>query len=433
MSEFADKSAERRQLQSLDRAELEQHQLARLNALLDQILPHNVFYAQKLARIKRPIKSLAAFAELPFTFKEELAASHAASDIANNHTWPAERYCRFHQTSGTSGRATTVLDTADDWQWILDCWEYVLDAAQITSHDRALMAFSFGPYIGFWGAYEALARRGALTIPCGGMSSIRRLEVARTHRPTVICCTPSYALHLIEVGLEHGIDVGQLGVRLLLLAGEPGGSVPPVRAKLQEAWNADVHDHSGATEVGPWGFGDLAGAGLYVIESEFIAEYLSLATGAAAAEGEESELVITTLGRTGCPVIRFRTGDIVRPIWNHGGENRFVLLSGGILGRNDDMLVVRGVNVFPSSIDHILRSFPEVVEYRATVHKVSEMDQLFIEVEDRLHQPDRIIQEITLRLGLRAEVEIVPPGSLPRFEAKGQRFIDRRSKFTSGA
>ena len=175
-----------------------------------------------------------------------------------------------------------------------------------------------------------------------------------------------------------------------------------------------------------WGFGDDGGKGLYVLEIEFIAEFLSLATGSAAQEGEDAELVITNLGRAGCPVFRYRTGDVVRPNWNFPGRNRFVVLDGGVLGHNDDMLVVRGVNVFPSSIDHILRSFPEVVEYRATVYKVSEMDRLRIEVEDRLEQPERLASEFRLRLGLRVEVEAVPLGTLPRFDGKGRRFIDRR-------
>jgi phenylacetate-CoA ligase len=419
---------ERRRLESLPRAELEQYQLQRLNALLEQVLPHNPFYALKLARTERPVHSLAEFAQWPFTFKEELVGLASADDVANNHTWPRERYSRFHQTSGTSGRPMVMLDTPDDWQWVLECWQYVLDAAEICQGDRVLMAFSFGPHIGFWGAYEAFCQRGVLVIPTGGMSSLQRVELARHNHPTVVCCTPSYALHLAEVAAQHDIDVSQLGVRLLVLAGEPGGSVPGVRQKLSQLWNAQVHDHCGATEVGPWGFGDSQGQGLRVIESEYIAEFLSLATGGPAEEGEEAELVITNLGRAGCPVFRYRTGDVVRPAWRHSEANNFVMLAGGVLGRNDHMLVVRGVNVFPSSIDHILRSFPEVVEYRATVYKVSEMDRLRIEVEDRLEQPDRILQEFKLRIGLRVEVESVPLGSLPRFEGKGKRFIDIRQQ-----
>ncbi|HKD37242.1 MAG TPA: AMP-binding protein [Pirellulales bacterium] len=421
---------ERRKLESLDARALASHQFRRLEKLLDAILPENGFYAGKLAGISRPIRSLDALADLPFTFKEELLGHSHGHDLAKNRTWPLERYTRFHQTSGTHGRPMIVVDTADDWQWWLECWQYVLDAAEVQAGDRALMAFSFGPFIGFWSAYDALAERGCLVVPTGGVNTLGRLELARASKATVVCCTPSYALHLAEIGAKHKLDVGSLGVRRLILAGEPGGSVPAVRGQIESLWRAKVIDHCGATEVGPWGFGDLGGHFVRVIESEFIAEFLSVATGTSAAEGELSELVITSLGRAGSPVIRYRTGDLVRPTWRSDGDaaNRFVRLEGGVLGRTDDMLIVRGVNVFPSSIEQIVRSFPEVVEFRATVDRDSQLDRMTIEIEDRLEQPERVARDLQLRLGLSVEVKAVPLGSLPRYEGKGKRFIDKRRK-----
>ncbi len=165
-----------------------------------------------------------------------------------------------------------------------------------------------------------------------------------------------------------------------------------------------------------------------MIESEFIAEFLSVETGQPAREGELSELLLTSLGRRGCPVIRYRTGDLVRPQWNHDEPSRFVLLPGGVLGRTDDMMIIRGVNVFPSAVEQILRGFPEVVEYRMTARREHEMDSLTIEVEDRLEQPERIAEELQLRLGLRVDVVSVPLGSLPRYEAKSRRFVDLRDE-----
>jgi len=155
---------------------------------------------------------------------------------------------------------------------------------------------------------------------------------------------------------------------------------------------------------------------------------MSVETGTAAAEGELSELVITTLGRIGAPVIRYRTGDLVRPTWNHPGDNHFVLLEGGVLSRADDMMIIRGVNVFPSSVEQILRGFPEVVEFRMRAVRSGEMDRMIVEVEDRLEDPARIANELRLRLGLKIQVKCVPLGSLPRFEGKGKRFIDERGK-----
>jgi phenylacetate-CoA ligase len=255
-----------------------------------------------------------------------------------------------------------VLDTDADWQWWIDCWQFVLDAAEVGPEDRAVLAFSFGPFIGFWSAHDAAVARGALVIPSGGMNSLARVELLRRTRATLLFCTPSYALRLAEVAHENRIDPASLFVRRIIVAGEPGGSVPALRRRIETLWNARLIDHAGASEVGPWGYGDKEGRGLFILESEFIAEFRSVAAGERAADGELAELVLTSLGRFGSPVIRYRTGDIVRPRWGSTAENRFVLLDGGVLGRADDMLIVRGVNIFPSAVEQILRSFPEVVD-----------------------------------------------------------------------
>ena len=418
---------QRRALESLDAHALEKLQLQRLNALLDCILPENVFYAEKLAEASRPLQSLEELALLPYTYKVELLGSRPHGETAANLTWPRQRYVRYHQTSGTRGRPLVVLDTAEDWAWFVDCWHYTLDAAAIHSSDCVMMAFSFGPFIGFWSAYEAATERGCLMVPGGGLSTLSRLELMRTSQATVVLCTPSYALHLAEVAAQRQIDVASLPVRTLILAGEPGGSIPAVRSRIAETWQAEVIDHCGATEVGPWGYADHRRRGIHVMESEFIAEFLSVESGSPAGEGELSELVLTTLGRAGSPVIRYRTGDLVRPSWQHDGPCRFVLLDGGVLGRTDDMVIIRGVNIFPSAIEQIVRGFPEILEYRMTAFKVEEMDQLLVEVEDRLNQPWRIGEELQVRLGLKIEVRGVALGSLPRFEGKGARFVDHRS------
>ncbi|MEW4451674.1 AMP-binding protein [Bremerella sp. JC817] len=405
---------------------LAEFQLARLNEMLAAILPHNAFYAEKFADVKLPLTSLDQLANLPFTFKDELIGSHENGDLANNRTYGIEQYVRFHRTSGTRGRPMVVLDTEEDWQWWLDAWQYVIDAAEINSSDRCFFAFSFGPFIGFWSAFDAVTKRGCLAIPSGGLSTISRLELIQHNQATVVFCTPTYALHMAEVAQQNHINLAELGVRRLVLAGEPGGSIPEIRERIETAWNAKVIDHSGATEVGPWGFSNANQTGVCINEAFFLPEFISLDTGTAAGEGELSELILTTLGRYGSPVIRYRTGDLVRPSWNNAGPCNFVLLEGGVLGRTDDMLIIRGVNVFPTSIEQILRSFPEVVEYRLTAVKRGAMDAISVEVEDRKQEPERIAQELHLRLGLKVEVTLVESGSLPRFEGKGRRFIDSR-------
>ena len=415
----------RRQHELQDRDQLATHQLAKLNHLLDTILPANRFYADKLSKLDRPLNSLDDLRQLPLTTKDELT-SEETSQCARNLTFPVDHYVRFHRTSGTSGRPLVVLDTEDDWRWWTSTWQYVLDAAEVSERDRAAMAFSFGPFIGFWSAHEALVDRGCMVLPCGGMSSLARLELLIENKATVLCCTPSYALHLSSVANENELDIGSSAIRSIIVAGEPGGSVPAIRQRIEQAWQAKLVDHAGATEIGPWGYDD-AGQGLRVIESEFIAEFLRVGTDEPAADGELAELILTTLGRMGAPLIRYRTGDLVRPDRQVDAPNHFVRLPGGVLGRVDQMLIVRGVNIYPSAIEQILRSVPEVEEYRMIASNSGEMDDLTIEVEDPLNSPQRISELLTTRLGLRIVVRCVPSGSLPRSEHKGQRFIDQRS------
>lgn len=426
----------------LSRIDLERLKLQRMRSLLAAILPANTFYAAKLARVSHdrvaagtgPIEALSSLKEIadwPFTYKDELVEAASTTGRPANLTWPPDRYVRFHQTSGTHGRPLAVFDTADDWAWWMECWQSIFNRAGVTVGDRVLVASSFGPYLGFWSAFEGAIAAGAMAIPTGGMSSVARLELARSVGATVLVATPSYCLHLAEVAQEHTIDIASLPVRLVIVAGEPGGSIPSVRARIGLAWAAAVLDHAGASEVGPWGIGDVSGCGVDVIEPWFHPEFLSVETGQAAVAGELSELVLTTLGRCGAPVIRYRTGDLVRPRWPTddaiaAGSSPWVHLVGGIVGRNDEMLVVRGVNIFPGAIDDIMRSFPEVVEYRLTVSSCESLDTMSLEIEDHLAAPDRVACELQVRLGLRVAVASVPVGTLPRFEGKGKRIQDRR-------
>lgn len=417
---------QRKELESLSGEPLERLQLGRLNHLLSQVLPHNRFYANKFDSIEFPLGEFGDLSKLPFTFKDELVEGGIDGEFAANLTFPVESYSRFHRTSGTRGKPMVVLDTPEDWKWWMESWQHVLDSAEINIEDRVLMAFSFGPFIGFWSAHDAVVERGALVIPGGGLSTLARLDLIRSARATAIFATPSYAMHMAQVAEENSVELADFEVQRIIVAGEPGGSVPAIRSRIESAWNAKVVDHSGASEIGPWGFADPQGRGMFVNEAHFLPEFLSLETGKPAKENELSELVLTTLGRAGCPVVRYRTGDLVRPVWSHDFECRFVLLDKGVLGRIDDMMVVRGVNIFPSSIEQVLRSFPEVIEYRMTAFKRDSLDELLVEVEDRLEDVERIAKELQIRIGLRIDVKLVPVGTLPRFDAKGKRFVDNR-------
>lgn len=404
--------------------------------LIDKTVAKNAFYQKKFAGYALQDLPIEAIATLPMTTKKELVAA-ATSGLPGNLTYPIAHYTRFHRTSGTSGRPMTVLDTADDWGHWIEGWQYVLDAAEVDADDRAVMAFSFGPFVGFWSAFDAAVARGLMVAPSGSLSTVARLELIDSIDATVVFCTPSYALHMAEVANASNKNLRDNAVQKIIVAGEPGGSIPSIRDRIQTAWAATVIDHAGASEIGPWGFPDRDHQGLFVNESMFVPEAISLNDQSVidrsnfplledADDGPLAELVLTTLQRSGCPVIRYRTGDLIRPC--HFPGSGFLFLRGGVLGRTDDMMIIRGVNVFPSAIEQILREFPDIVEYRMTAFQIDQMDQLKIELESRRELADELKRLIEIRLGLRVEVETVADDSLPRFQAKGQRFVDRRPK-----
>ncbi len=414
----------RDQWHQFPRRQLVARQLERLNRLLERVLPQNRFYREKLASCPLRLDGLDQLTLWPTTTKEELLPDQDDPlHLARNHSWPPDRYVRFHQTSGSRGRPLRILDTAEDWQWWIDAWQWVLDAAEVGPRDRALLAFSFGPFVGFWSAFDALVHRGVLAIPGGGLSTEARLRLLQESEATLVFCTPTYALRMAEVARQTGFPLAQLPVRGLIVAGEPGGSVPEVRQRIEQAWQARVYDHAGATELGPWGIPHPRG--LLVNEAWFVAEFFDLKTHRPVEpQGQLCQLVLTGLGRAGCPLLRYETGDLVRPRpWPQRG---FVLLEGGVLGRTDDMVTIRGVNVYPSAVEAVVRSFPELGEFRIELWRRGELDQMKLLVEDPRQQPQRIARELQLRLGLAVEVESLRPGELERFELKAQRLIDRR-------
>jgi len=402
-----------------------------LDNLLAAILPKNPFYAAKL-RGAAPDSDLAS---LPFTLKQELIDDQIAHPpYGSNLTYPLDRYTRFCQTSGTTtGTPMRWLDTPESWDWMIGNWSRVYQAAGVGARDRIFFAFSFGPFLGFWVGFEAAARMGCLVIPGGGMRSAARLRTILETSATVVCCTPTYAIRLAEVAAEENVDLGASQVRTLIVAGEPGGSVAATRGHISKLWHgARVVDHHGMTEIGPVGYGcPKRPSVLHVIEDSYIAEVIDPLTGQTVPRGATGELVLTNLGRLGSPLIRYRTNDIVQAAPDELCEcgARDLALNGGILGRTDDMLVVRGVNVYPSAVENILRGFDAVGEYRVEIQNHRTLPELSIQVEAAAgHAHDatlthRLEAALTNAFALRIPVSIVPPGSLPRFEMKARRWV----------
>ncbi len=424
----------------LERAELAKFQQQRLLELLDEILPRNEFYADKFQQAgltRKDIRGLEELRRLPFTTKAELLADQQANPpYGQNLTYPLSCYQRLHQTSGTTGMPLRWLDTPDSWDRLVGSWDTIFRWLEVAETDRLLFAFSFGPFLGFWTAFEAAARRGCLCLAGGGMSSVARLHLLLENQASVVLCTPTYALRLAEVAREQGITLGKgtpgYAVRALIVAGEPGGSIPATRSRIEQDWQARVFDHFGTTETGPLAVECPENpGGLHVIESEHLVEVIDAICEEPLATGEVGELVVTTLGRWGSPLLRYRTGDLVRidPQPCPCGRT-FLRLQGGILGRTDDMIQVRGNNLYPAALEGVIRRFPEVVEYKVEVDTSATLVELRIEIEPA-HDPneglaERISQAIRDELLFRAAVSLVPPGSLPRFDMKANRFRKNR-------
>jgi len=420
-------------LETAPRERIAREQLSRLQRVLGETLASNAFYQAKLRDAgftdARDFASLDDLARLPLTRKQELVDDQDAhAPFGTNLTYPLTRYTRLHQTSGTMGKPLRWLDTKESWDWWGRCWGSVYRAAGVDADDRVFFAFSFGPFIGFWAAFAGAERIGAMALSGGAQDSRQRLKSLVDLQATVLCCTPSYALHLADVAAAEGVDLPHSGISRIIVAGEPGGNILATRARIESAWGAELFDHAGATEVGAHSFMCAARNGLHINEGEFIAEVIDPVTGQATDDGE---LILTNLGRIGSPVIRYRTGDHVR--LNRAPcecGRTFARMDGGIIGRIDQMLIVRGVNIFPSAIEAIVRSHPEVDEFSIEVDRVDEMDQLTISVEVRGAAPaavaEKIARDCVERLALRVRVVVAPEQSLPRFELKANRMVDRR-------
>jgi phenylacetate-CoA ligase len=446
------------------RTDLERQQSARLAALLAEVLPRNRFWRAKFAQAgvaPGAIRTPQDLQRLPFTSKAEILADQAAHPpYGTNLTYDLSRYSRLHQTSGTTGVPLRWLDTPQSWDAILGNWRQLFGLMGLRPDDRLFFPFSFGPFLGFWAGFEGANRLGNLCIAAGGMSSLARLNLLVENQATIVCCTPTYALRLAEVAAEQKIDIAASPVRAILVAGEPGGSIPATRRRIEAAWGAHVVDHWGMTELGPLAIESLdEPGGLYVLETECIAEIVDPQTGLPVAPGSEGELIITNLGRHGSPLIRYRTGDLVRagapPVaavkhprrpLSRGGQRaahddvnatpsvlrpHLLYLPGGILCRTDDMISIRGNNLYPSALEDVIRGYDAVAEFRIELRTVKAMQHIKVEIEPTPALAPNAVAQLVVQIAdtikgrwhFQADVVAVASGSLPRFEMKGRRFF----------
>lgn len=409
-------------------------QLERLNQLLEQVSTGNPLQQARLEGAG-PLARLEDLRDLPFLDKQDLLADqHRHPPFGTNLTFPLHCYTQFNHTSGTTAQTLRILDTEDDLRWWATNIAEILRAAGVGPEDRVALAYSFGPYIQFWASYAGVREVGALAIPMGGMESVHRLHTIADSQATVLMATPSYAARLAKVAVAEGLESSMSSIKRVVCTGETGASIPAMREQIEAAWNALCFDHAGTSEAGPFAYPCAVAGGLHLNEEEFICELVEPSGATQAKPGEVAELVVTNLGRVGFPVIRYRTGDVVQASTDpcpagHPGA----WLPRGILGRTDDMVVVRGMNVFPSGIEQILRESTGVGEFRIRFYADPHaMDEVKVEVELADPSEARAIQaRMKQRLGLRVRIVPVKLGVLPVRDGKAER-MDRASEPIAG-
>jgi len=400
---------------------MRQEQTSALRTLCQALVPNNEFYTGTLKATGLDLASMTLqefTAHMPLTTRTQWTQDQVSHPpYGTNLTYPLDHYIRFCRTSGSTGHPMVWLDTRETWDAMLDNWIRVFEAAGMTEAQRVFFAFSFGPFLGFWTAYEAATKAGHLCIPGGGLSSETRLRLLIDTQAEVMCCTPTYAIRLAHVAEQEGIDLTDTNVKFIVVAGEPGGSIPATRDHISEHWHgARVFDHHGMTEVGPVTYECPVEPGvLHVMEDAYYPEVI------------DDELILTTLKRPGSPLLRYKTGDIVsaeRRTPCVCGTHELALL-GGILGRKDDMTVIRGINIFPSAVEEIVRSMPDINEYRVEIFTKNDLAAMKVIIESPGGETVRrnLEKRFQRAMFLRIPVELAPANSLPRYEMKAKRWV----------
>jgi phenylacetate-CoA ligase len=385
------------------------------------------------------IERLEDVRRIPFLHRDEwMEQQVAAPPFGQMLAAPPELAVRYHMTSGTTGSVPLrALDSAKDWEWIAEMWCYGFWGFGVRPHDRVFFAFSYGTFVGFWGAHYACEKLGCLVLPGGNMSTEQRVRLIEELGATVVCSTPTYALRMAQEARAVGIDLPAGPVERLILSGEPAGSIPATKRLIEEQWGAKAGDTAGMTELGTIMIFECAEqpGGTHVIEDHFLEEVIDPLGDEPVPYGELGERVVTSFGRGFIPVLRYRTRDLVvrAPGSTCPCGRTFDLYEGGIRGRVDDMKVVRGTNVYPRAVEEIVRGFEEVDEFQIHLYTAEgprDEIEVLIELPD-VAEPEPLTRTLAQRLsdaheGLRFGCRVVEHGSLPRFELKAKRLLDER-------
>ncbi len=430
--------------ETMSRDKLTQIQGDRLRSLVERVYESVPFYREKMDRAgvkPEDIKSLSDITRLPFTTKDEMREVYPFGLLASDKKDIVE----IHTSSGTTGQPVVDAYTQND----IDIWSEVmartLAMGDTTSKDVVQNAYGYGLFTGGLGAHYGARRIGAMVLPISGGNTKRQLQVMRDFGSTVLTCTPSYSLYLAECAAEEGISFADLPLRVGFFGAEPWSET--MRKEIQEKLQVKAIDIYGLTEIiGPGVASECEKQDLlHVFEDHFYPEIIDPETGEPLEDGQKGELVFTTLTKTGTPIIRYRTRDITFITHEQCACGRSCVRMHRILGRTDDMLIIRGVNVFPSQIENVLLDIEGVEpHYQLLVDKKGTLDILDVQVEmheklfsDEVKDIERLEKTIEAKLysslNIHTKVHLVEPKTIARSEGKAKRIIDKRNVYQQGA
>ncbi len=427
------------EIETMDRADLERLQLKRLKNIVDYCYNRVPFYKKRLDEAGITADKITALSDIqyiPYTTKDDIRDTYPFGLFAVDK----KDIVRIHASSGTTGNPTVVGYTKNDLKMWTDCVSRIVVAAGASADDIVQIAFGYGMFTGALGLHYGLENIGATVVPTSTGNTEKQLKFMKDFGTTALVSTPSYALYIAEVAKDLGIDCRDLGIRLGLFGSE--GCSNEMRAKVEEAWNLFATDNYGMSELcGPGVSGECRyRCGLHFAEDNFLPEVIDSATGSVKARGDEGELVVTTLTKEGIPLLRYRTKDITRLHYEKCECGRTHVRMDKPLGRADDMLKIKGVNVFPTQIESVLVSIPEVgPQYQIVLGTKNYMDtfEINIEVSDASlltsftsleNLQHKVRHKLQTVLGLDAKINLVEPKSLERFVGKAKRVIDNRVK-----
>ncbi|HKI50772.1 MAG TPA: phenylacetate--CoA ligase [Geothermobacteraceae bacterium] len=421
----------------LDRQELEALQLERLRSTVRRVFDKVPCYQDKFSLLglqAGDIRSLSDLAKLPFTTKEDLRLNYPYGMFAV----PLKEVVRIHSSSGTTGKPTVVGYSRRDLQTWTDIVARFMTAAGVTEEDIVHIAFGYGLFTGAFGLHYGAERIGASVIPMSSGNTEKQLMIMQDYRSTALVCTPSYALTMADKLARQGTDPASLALRIGLFGAEPWSE--EMRREIESRMQIIATDNYGLSELmGPGVAGEcLYRCGMHIWEDHFIPEIIDPETGEVLPEGSIGELVLTSISKEAFPMLRFRTRDITRLNYSKCDCGRTHVRMQKTMGRTDDMLIIKGVNVFPSQIEEVLFQVEGCEpHYQLVIERVGNMDVLGVQVEvnekiffDEMKKQrafvDRVEKRLASILGVGAKVKLVEPTSMPRHEGKANRIIDKR-------